>query len=65
MLLSREVCIGEEIQILSIPHFTASKYIVRALRELMSLSGSVQPHLELTPLSEAPFKLKFVPSVAA
>lgn len=27
--------------------------------------GSVQPHLELTALSEAPFKLKFVPSISA
>lgn len=48
VIQQRGVHRGKKFQILSRLHFTASKCIVRALRALMSLHGSVQPQ-ELSP----------------
>lgn len=49
---------GKKFQILSITYFccsypNVSKHIVRALRALMSHSGSVQPRLEFTPVRDS------------
>lgn len=55
----------KKFQILPIPHSTTSKPIVRAIKELIGINGSDQPHLGPTPLSGTPFKLKPGPSASA